>query len=313
MRIQPSIIRNIVSSNNPHLIPKQNKCLFSDVFVRSRSSLQDDDLLQTYSINPISYRKSKSILSKVRKFNIDDYFNLTAVEKAILINSCSETLKKTVFDNLEMALKMRSYLDKKYGKNNYIFVSVGTSPSGIARVFEFMGTETKYLPMSGLRGIFSDRNINKTEFNIDLYGKLLKEQNLSKEEIEKSKKKYLFFDYTASGRSLKKFGYIMREFYDINSSNVSFLSLNSVMYHMSRYSESEQMKAADYETSYLWNSGIEKYGGISSLPYNKITPETIDQCKKFSSKEAKLYNFLLMDLLNKKGLLKINQKNKNIL
>lgn len=67
--------------------------------------------------------------------------------KKEIISKAPEEIEEAVMDNIYLADDLKKYLDKKYGENGYIFASIGTPPSLVAKVFEYMGVETKYLPI----------------------------------------------------------------------------------------------------------------------------------------------------------------------
>ena len=94
--------------------------------------------------------RAQSIFSKTKKFTINDYKRLSPFAISLLRSSCPEEIKKAAKDSVDTGLFLKQHLDKKYGEGKYVFCCIGTSPSGIARVFEFIGVETKYLPISSL-------------------------------------------------------------------------------------------------------------------------------------------------------------------
>lgn len=263
------------------------------------------------------YSKEKeitySVLSKIRKFTIKDYRGLDNNKIRALRTVCEsdEKTKKASSDNIKMALMLKPYLDEKYGKDKYVFVSIGRSPAGIARVLEFMGVETKYLPISGLRNypdVYCALGASK---GLKEYGEFLKKQGISNAGISKSDKKYLFFDYTYTGKSLRAYSEIIRDYYGINHNNMHFLSIWDSLKDAAKDDTALLRQIAEYVTRYLVNSGIEPYGGVSELQVHKLF--NINSCKKFESDKAKKFNFLIIDELSKKSLLKENPANKKSL
>ncbi len=246
------------------------------------------------------------ILSRTKKFDIDFYRSLSEYEKNILRELCSKNknLKTAVEENLSVGLFLKSYLDKEYGENKYAFVSLGTSPATLARVLEFSGVETKYLPISHLRELLLSDILFLGNKKLEPYKQFLSQQGINNEKIKNSDKEFLFFDYTATGQSLNLFEALMKMRLKIKSSNIHYLSLNELLKKVLDYNE-------DFINKYFNHSEAEKYGGVPHLDIKCI--ENVESCKEFSDTMAKKYNFLIIDELESMGLLKKNPKNSNSL
>lgn len=254
--------------------------------------------------------QAKRIFSRSKKFSINDYNSLSKLEKSIL-RSASSSIEKDAKKSLEMGLVVKSDLDKKYGKGNYVFVSIGTSPAGVGRVLEFMGVETKYLPISGLSACYQD-DFYKTFYSETAdYVKFLDEQGISQEKIDKSGKNYLFFDYTRTGRSLDAFRTMMKENFGINSEKIHYKSFDYECYSSSAKNIDPEKYAVDYIKDYVESEKIAYLAGVPHLPIWQI--DEVAKCKNFECLDAKKFNFCLIDELSKKGLSKENQKNKKAL
>lgn len=263
--------------------------------------------------NPIEHNAAKKIFSKVKKFSVHDYEKLNGSEISALRSVCGKNAKvcDAAQKSLDMALLLKPYLDEKYGEDKYVFVSVGRSPAGIARAFEFMGVETKYLPISNLRCYpDSDCVIGGAE-GLDKYGNFLKKQGINNDNIKQSGKHFLFFDYTYTGKSLNFFNDLIRKYYKINLKNMHFLSINNLLAEAAKDDKVQGREVSGYITRYMIRSGIEPFGGVSELKVSSLNE--INRCKNFSSPQAKMFNFMLMDSLNQSGLLKENKKNKKSL
>ncbi len=287
-----------IVNNSPLLKPLIFNAHFTDTFV-SQSS-KEKELI-------------KKVFASTKKFSIRNYKKLNDREIEALRNICEKDadLYLTAQDNINNALILKSYLDNKYGKDKYVFCSIGRSPSGIARVFEFMGIETKYLPISGLRNYPDIDCVLGGAEGLKEYGKLLKKQGISNEEISKSDKSYLFYDFTSTGRTLCYFKDLLSKYYKVKQPNMQFLSLNGDLSKASENDNKLLKQAEKYINFYLRCSNIETYSGICELPVNRLFDA--DKCKKFESEKAKQFNFLVIDILNEEGLLKENSKNKKSL
>ena len=287
-------LSSVSQTHKPQSISLQNSS--SDIFDMSLSSRLN--------------LRSKNILSKSKKFDISSYNSLSKTEKAVL-KATSKQAEDAAEKSLKMGLVVKKHLDKHYGEGNYVFISIGTSPAGIARVLEFMGVETKYLPLSGLSFCSQDDYYKKFIPLLPKYRNFLETQGLSGKNIEESDKDYLFFDYTRSGRSLKLFQEIMRDNFGIDSNNIEYKSFDYECYASSAKKIDPEKYALDYVKYYVEQEHIADFCGIPHLPLWEI--DKIDQCKNFESEDSKRFNFLIIDGLKRKKLLRNNPANKNSL
>lgn len=294
-------------SNIPVLKSAKSNFL-SDRYFSSVDTSQND----VFELSPEAKIKkcTESILSRTHKFTIADYKSLTKLEKSILRRS-SEEAKQAAKDSIQVGLKLKEKLDNRYGENSYVFCSIGTSPSGVARVMEFSGVETKYLPISGLRYFHHEEVFRKFDKKFPTYKQFLEEQGISKDSIEKSGKHFLFYDYTMTGESLRVFRRILEERLGIDSKLADCYSFDYACYSASAKHIDPADYAVDYVKKYVRDEKMENYGGIDHLPIWKI--DEIDKCKKYSNNDAKLFNFFVIDELNKRQLLKYNPLNKKSL
>lgn len=288
----------------------------ADIFVR------DEEYFK-----PISDKVKNPFDTNKRKFDISDFKKLSQAQIDGVKNAKdNEKVRKKAERDVALALVLKKSLDRDYGEGKYIFECIGTSPSTIARVFEFMGVETHYLPISNFR-LFPESDIKSLIQNqnkgIKAYSKFLKSQGIDSKKIENSDKTYLFYDYAATGKSLKLFGEILGEFFDIptDRKNVKFKTLNSeLLFEISNddYDEKDiyareyqqaNMNLMSYILEELQKCGAAEHGGIAHLGFNDLIH--IDDIKKDTTGlNSKLYNFFVMDILNQKGLLKENKRNK---
>lgn len=98
---------------------------------------------------------------------------------------------------------LKNYFDKKYGKNKYRIISLGTSPTNVTQSMEYLGCEVIYLPFSDVK---SSKNSQKP---IPKSYKELKNAQIAMNYLcskgvgsYRDKKTNVIIDYTASGRSL---------------------------------------------------------------------------------------------------------------
>lgn len=276
-----------------------------------------EDIFESSDTNRIKGR-AEQILSQKRKFGIDDYEKLSSEEKILITETSEKHIKNAAASSVRIAQILKNNLDKTYGEDNYVFCSIGTSPAGIARVFEFMGVETKYLPISGIKydKDFDIDNLNNPDFrvkhNIKLnnYSEYIESLGLTNESMNESGKKYLFFDYTSTGSTLNGFERMVKEVFGVNNQNMKFISINKYLDKIS--TQDEKTDVVDYVISYMFRSRMQMYSGIHSLYWKNIADINQHQFLNTGS-FAKRFNVLVMQELENLGLLKNNSKNKRCL
>ena len=266
-------------------------------------------------------RRVEKLLNSVKKVTPNEYKKLSDEQlKDFFYYNLDDNLQIAVEDNLAVALPLKDFLDRKYGKDKYIFVSIGSSPSPIGRIFEFSGVETKYLPISDLMYADKYHDIVKSA-GFEDYEKFLKEQGISKKNLERHKKTFVFYDYTSSGHSLSLFKDLMMYHLNLPEDKVDFRSLNEDLYYccakkekpLNRFDEESSNKdfADDYIMQYLADSHAEYFGGIRHLSCRMLS--NIAECKIYSNDTSKIYNLYVMHRLEEMGILKNNPKNRKSL
>ena len=252
------------------------------------------------------------------KFDITAYQNLTETE----IKAIDETMPKTVKDAAEttctIGKQFKSYLDDKYGEDNYMFISIGTSPSGIGRVLEFSGVETKYLPLTAFRMSLESLPIwiKKYRKGVDHYIEFLNAQGINKELPQKTDKEILISDFVYSRSTLDNFEYLLERevdfpFYD---KKVHVLSLEEELKHaFSKEEQSDENKNLfnKFSTKYLLYGEAAKYCGVPHLEIEEF--EKFDPNKIKRKQLEKQFNYEIIKRLTKTGELKENPLNKDSL
>lgn len=290
-------------------IPVADKVRKDFLLCRSESKIAP---LQSDTVNLSPEAKiqiqANRILSGIKKFDISSYNSLSRLEKAIL-RQASTDYKKSAEDSILVGLNVKKQLDTYYGDGKYVFCSIGTSMSGIGRVLEFSGVETKYLPMSKLNILcFDNQDAWKDcKASFPAYQEFMNEQGLSPEEVASSGKYYLFYDYVQSGLTLNAFKDMMKSDFGLDLPNVEFHSGNFLCYSACAEKIDPPQYAIDYVKEYLEKCHVEMIGGVPHLPVKEL--EKIGECKNYENDEAKKYNFLVIDKLAERGLLKHNPNN----
>lgn len=183
-----------------------------------------------------------------------------------------EDVKKAACESAFASIKTKEYFDDRYGKNNYVIISMGTSPAGIAKGMEFTGVDVRYLPISSLDALFNKKHKDLPVLchSTGKYLEYLDSIGLNKKEIEKDKREYILIDYTASGDSLSVASDIARMHLGIKSSNFHVMSINEDINSASKLSESDFERMSKYVNEYMVTSDMEDYCGIPHLSFQML-------------------------------------------
>lgn len=264
---------------------------------------------------PTEYKSFFEITNSKRKFDISDYKKLSKREIESRKKLASEQTIYAVEENIYAGKLVKKYLDKTYGKDKYVFACIGTSPAGIGRVLEFMGVETKYFPATNFRAYpyisdYLDKN-PKSENN---YLSYLKEQGIDEEKIKNNNKTILFVDYTHRGDTLECFENFIKNRAKIDDEKVKYLSLNDILTEslpVKDFNE-DYFRLCDYTSTYLACAKMEDFAGVPHLNVEQF--EDMDEIiNKHNDLQTNLFNLLVIDELNKQGILKENPQNKESL
>ena len=271
-----------------------------DIFVRSSKK---------------SPKTFEEIINNKRKFEISDYKSLKPSQIEEAKKLADGGVICTVEENLFAGKLVKKYLDKTYGKDKYVFACIGTSPSGIGRVLEFMGVETKYFPVSNFRAYAGINNyLDDNPEAENKYLSFINEQGINDEKINKNDKTVLFVDYTDRGHTLERFELFMKERAKVDNKKIKYVSLNDILTEslpVKDFNE-DYFRLSAYMTTFLACGQIAQYAGIPHLEVEQF--ENIDSIfNKNTEKKPALFNLLLMDKLKKQGKLKENPLNKDSL
>lgn len=164
----------------------------------------------------------KQILEKYNQFTAKNFKELSPDDYKIL-KARTETLFQNEFEAMcDMAELTEKWLDKMYGKDNWVFVSIGRSLEGLADALAYKGHDTKILPISGIHSLnlTADEIAHQEDFKI--YEKFLKKNGISKSAIEKDRRHYVFADYCYSGATIQTVKKLLKYNLGIDSKNVDF-------------------------------------------------------------------------------------------
>lgn len=277
----------------PKTLPSFMSCTIIADAARDRS------IKETFQLETsLDYRNSQYFFDKTEKFEIRDYDKIRGCLTHNIEKLADKPLINAVDRTANISSRLKRKLDAKFGKDEYVFVSVGTRPSLVAKAFECMGVETKYIPVPKKKKW--ERCLKEHDFA--LYGNFLKSQGLTSNVMKTKSKKYLFYDYTDGTGRLENFKQLMKDRYGIPEECCEFRSLNRDL----RTIKLNTDLVEGYIKNYLVNpSFVDKYTSIADLPDNSYTKSTFKtkNLTRHDVLDAKLFNYLLMAKLVEKRLL----------
>ena len=198
-----------------------NICLFQ---VNNTQSVKRSDVrrvpfrggIQADKTDFLLFKPLLETLGKLKNYTVEEYKNLSEQELQTLRIACNNILlpanPNIMYSSDESIHEMASeyvknYLDKKYGKDGYVVITIGRSLSSIGKVLGYKIGEdrVKNIPLSEAKKYLDDSFIEKEKRNggIAALKKFLNSIGLNKEKIEQSDKRYIIMDYCNSGKSLK--------------------------------------------------------------------------------------------------------------
>ena len=289
--------------------------IYKSITFRSRERTDANTTpLSPLTSDVLEIRKNSSkingdeILNRFDKIDINSYKTLSTEEIEAVRESCGYDVRMAASYSVDMGIELEKYFSDMFGKDDWTYVSIGNSPAGIGRVLQFMGIETRFLPISNLKNVPSFTDLSEYDDKFPQYGEFLKEQGLTQEKINETGKTYLFTDYVYTGRSIKTFKKMMMDKFGITSPKVLYPTLNA---HLEKAISDEDSALGyyrrEYIRKYLRDARIEQYVGIPHIKIEEL--DKINELKNCITENGKRFNFMVIYNLDKKGILKDNPSN----
>lgn len=243
--------------------------------------------------------KVKLLLCQYPQMDLNAYRRLSEPEKKLLrlkvkyLPSANFNDKADVDDVIALSHIIIDNLDKTYGKDKYVFCSIGKSPALFANVLEAMGIESKICRYSARKDLckFHFCN-NRYQQTYDEYKAYLNHLGLDSKTIKNSDKTYVFVDYVMGGRNLKTFQEIIEDpTIGLKLDNVKFENMNKFFYNENGVDENSHkyLKYMEYST----------FKPYAIVPLDKSIPFIKRQYSHVQNKpwsdEIKLFRFALFD------------------
>ena len=228
---------------------------------------KEPEIVDLKTIYPFLNADETVILDKLRrgkrKYDYSEYAILSEPAK-----KAAEDLTKFALEpaeeNLYYSKLLKSYLDDKFGEKKYVFVSIGRSPSTIARCMEKLAVKTVYCPISCFRMKQLPLITNVSGFSN--YSNYLAKHGLNKQNLEQSGKTWVFYDYTESGDSLLAYKNLMTQHFSLPLNKTDFRSLNEDLILIAP----EYKKVIDFAGRFFALSLSHKFGGVPELPWQDV-------------------------------------------
>ena len=190
------------------------------------------------------------------------------------LQNCSQDIVEAAKETAKLTKTFKKALDKEYGKENYVVVSIGTSPALIGKGLELMGTDVRYVPISGIRFLHPEEcppETVKKKMGKN-YLKFLNSIGLNKDKVNKDDRKYILCDYTASGNSLKFAHYVATDVLGMDKDKIVSLSLNDFLKQYLKDQEDEKQLRVlyNYISNYLSCQNAEYYSDVPHVDCKEL-------------------------------------------
>lgn len=289
-------LKQYVKTIDYRLRPNRNFELSENFDTFSRRKYPD--FIYNVTASPIKMKTriyGEQLLDSVSEVTPEFYKSLSPKKlKAIRVGTAVNIANRAaIIENIAQIIK--NIFDNRFGKDSYVFISVGRSLSATAKCLEFMGVETRQLPFSGVHNskiVDVDKIISQRGFN--KYVDFLYEQGL-----DNKSKKHIFCDYCFSGETLRTFKEIIEApEVGLKSKNNIFININKAL-HCVEEKHPRFSKPIEEFLSYLNGQFFDNVANIGRLSIrhlsnvkSALTPEVPEY--------TKLLNFSLLDILNLK-------------
>ncbi len=248
-----------------------------------------------HSAEILLQKDPEKILEKYYQFSVKDFKKLSPLKYNALKFHTSTKFQnelKVMEDMVEMSEK---WLDEKYGKGNWVFVSIGRSLEELADSLSYKGHDTKIFPISGIydSGLNAEGIAQQKSFEI--YEEFLKKIGISKEAIEKDGRNYLFTDYCDTGATIQTVKKLLKNHLGINSENVDFKDFTTLY--------EEAYNSTQKKGKYINPEKLERMLRLCTFKKfcrtKRVESNDLESIKRaFTTKQpinSKLFHFKLMD------------------
>lgn len=195
---------------------------------------------------------------------------------------------------VNMSKMLKNIFDNKYGKGNYVFISIGRSLSTVSQCMEYMGIETRRIPFSGCGGNYykgiSEDIVKQLQF--------VKYKTFLKTKLQNTQdKKCIYCDFAATGSTLATFKELLNNpKVKLGSKNDTFIDI-TVIIHKIGTKYPRMQKELIFFLNKLARQSFDTYADIGYLNYKSLRLIPNVQ-KPESTRDMRDFQFCLLDILN---------------
>lgn len=294
----------------------ENKIPFTANYISTVKLQPERQLFESFA-----FKKGKVTLEEYKDIKNNHPDLIDIAKKYCKRDNIYNSLFQKPHNTATFVRDLKEEFDKKYGKGDYVIISVGTSPAFLTESMASLGTDIISLPVTGVRGISGYHSSNyercKKDYpKVSVVADYLKNK-LSSEEF-KNKSKVLILDYVSWGKTINFIKNIVEDYCEIPAKKVKTCNLTEFTENLYGYSKSKKyagdisrqkveyiantphynVRENDSGEDYLDNDDLKKQFDFEKekQKYKKL--------ENYSTPLARAYQLLVFDKLDKLGVLK---------
>ncbi len=165
-------------------------------------------------------------IKKDNKVTFDEYYDVAKNHPSVILQA-KEYSKKgyggiiTPKEMAKIVLKSDKYLKENF--KNFRIISIGTSPSCLAKHLADLGHEVIFLPVSGLSEYVPENNLLEELPDLKILMDYLEKKKINDGKLN------IILDYTATGRSLRYMTGVIADYFKLGLKNIKSLSLDDLL------------------------------------------------------------------------------------
>ena len=198
---------------------------------------------------------------------------LTQAGKYIKSHNIFNNIIQTPKDTAQLAVKIKEHFDNSYGENNYVILSVGTSPAFVTEPLSALGEEIIFVPVSKvshtpfLSSVSFKNDLNKY-FKLYPKAKIIAEyikNKLSDTDLDNNKK-VIIMDFESSGSTLALMKQILLQYCNIPLEQIRICEISKEIQDVH---DKNHFKITP--EGYIVDIVEERIAKISNVPHYDIT------------------------------------------
>ncbi len=275
--------------------------MMTDTF--QRQSYSEKILSQPFNQN--TRYLCRQILTSVDEITPARYKTFSDEEIKALRSEIPDDMAYRAELTVEVSKLLKNYFDNAFGKENYVFVSVGRSFASVAQCLNFMGQEAKSLPLSNLslaNNNAAEKMVHSNGF--DEYKKYLYEIFGTPASLKKEKKTFIVADFCISGTTLNTAKKVLsHKEVGLNSKKIKYFRLNELLDKIAVHRKTPPQTRMLID-NFILEANIQNFDDYAPIRHlDWYTPGNIRYALKPPANEfTKKFQFCLSDILLDKSL-----------